>query len=1857
MESEFDIAIVGMAGRFPGAGNLEEFWRNLVGGVESITAFTKEELLAEGVPAALLSRPDYVTASPVLEAPDLFDATFFGFTPREASTMDPQHRLILELAHAALEDAGCDPDRFSGRIGVFTGSAMNTYFTRSGLNERLTEDYIPTLIHNDKDFLSTRISYKLGLQGPSLTVQTACSTSLVAIHLARQSLLSEESDLALAGAISVKVPHRSGYLYDGGGIVSPDAHVRPFDAGANGTVFGSGGGIIVMKRLLDAIAQGDTIHAVIKGSAVNNDGTRKAGYTAPSVNGQADAVVEALANAGLNAEDITYVEAHGSGTPVGDPIEVMALTKAFRSFTSRSSYCALGSVKSNIGHLDVAAGMAGLIKTVLALKNRRLPPTLHFAKSNPEINFATTPFYVNGNTLEWDGAGKLRRAGVMSTGMGGTNVHVILEEAPVAPPQTNSSSLQVLLLSAKTPSALEVMSTNLAKFLVADHPFSDVAYTLQNGRRRFCCRRFVVCRNKEEAATALISSGTKQNSSVLNHNKPIRPIIFLLPGIGDHYVGMGQGLYDKFEVFHKEIDRCAEILHPLLNCDIRGILFSDKSVPPKSAQEPGIDLKRMLGHYSGETSDPASRRLNQTINVQPALFSLEYALARLWMYLGIQPHRIVGHSMGEYVAACLAGVFSLEDALKLIAIRAKLVSQLPSGFMLAVALSEEKLLPLLDGNISIALINGPNLCIVAGPLAALADFQARLTEQEIIFRPVRNSHAFHSRMLDPITEAFSKEVKKVRLHAPRISFISNVSGTWIKPEQAVDPAYWVEHARRTARFSDALEQLWKIPDCLPLEVGPGRTLGVLATQHPGRAACPESLVLSSLRHEYETQADPEFLLHNIGRLWLAGVEIEWDKLHPQINRRKISLPTYPFERQRYWVEPPTAHEGAATNQDPLKLLYPSKDISDWFYLPSWERIAITPNRMADANPETLWLVMGERSHIMDRLVAALEQSGASVAPVLFGKCYTHRKDGECQIRPAVLDDYANLLRHFKITSKKSLHIVHLGALSSRIKMPDAGYDELSQNLGFYSLLNLAKAIGELEELVPVFLGVVSSRIHEVTGEEELNPAVATILGPCGVVPKEFPNITSFAVDLPAVPTDRKSLDEIAHRLLHEFRDPVKGQIIAYRGAYRWKKVFKPKQLPPLTPLTGEAGIRAQGLRPRGVYLITGGTGGIGLAIAKHLAQACHARLLLTRKSAFPKKTEWRQRLATGDLSDADQRIVSELLEIEVLGGEVDVITCEVTDRVGMKDLIKQTLSKHGAIHGVIHAAGIVQDGMIQFKTMEVADSVMAPKVKGACILHDLLKNLDLDALILFSSISTVAPLHGQSDYCAANAFLDGFANYFTSKTGIHTLVINWPGWREVGILTKLKTLAGQEDSAEKRLKHAILTKDGVEVFKRALASKFAQLVVCPMDLSAAIAESNVPLLKSGIQNAVLFPAVVPHNFPNTNKSNDFVERELAGIWSAVLGITSIDRQQNFFELGGHSLLAMQVVARIRTVLQVSFSLRYFFANPTIEGMAKRISDLRSAGKEPSGKEPGSARLPVNEGLVEHALSEYTKERKPELIQLHEGNSGSELFFLVDEGSLGLLKLAHLLQGESSVFASLVPFPESALRAAVNKQFSALPSMEDLAAYHVSLILSRPANGPLLLAGRCFGGNLAFEVAHQLHRAGRKVEAILMLDTWMEKPDFWWSKKNWLKAHVGKLLKQGSPYLFGKSLHKINFEKDQVAWRLKLAMNGDFNVHVPWYVIERIFTHALEGYRPRLLESRSVLFVSEDDWLATAYLKIDNSLGVARWMRGGVKTIVVPGDHVNVLDEPRLPKLAEFFKNGLEKLRSRPVESQETFSAT
>jgi acyl transferase domain-containing protein len=892
-----DIAIIGLSGRFPGAANVDEFWRNLIAGVESISTFTDEELAASGLDVAAIRKNRHeVPARGVVRDVEWFDAPFFGMSATQAEVTDPQQRLFLEASWEVMENAGYDPARVEGPVGVYAGMGDASYYltylhARKDLVDLVGERVIN--LGNEKDYLATWVAYKLNLRGPALSVNTACSTALVAVCQGCQSLLTYQCDLALAGGVWISFPQRRSIRFQEGGIFSPDGHCRPFDAQAQGTVSSDGLGVVLLKRLDEAVQDGDQVLAVIKGFGLNNDGSAKVGFTAPSVDGQAEAVATALSGAGVDAGTVSYVECHGTGTPIGDPIEIAGLTQAFRLDTEEKNFCAIGSVKSNIGHTSSAAGAAGLIKTVLALQHKILPASLHFSQPNPKIDFAGSPFFVNATLRKWENVPLPRRAGVSSFGLGGTNAHVVLEEAPASEPSGPSRPWQLLLLSAKTGPALEAASANLlAHFETGPAlPLADAAFTLQQGRQVFEHRQMLVCRDRDDAIGVLRQRDPQriftQHGEVKN-----RPVAFMFPGQGAQHVHMGADLYRTEAVFKTEIDRCSELLLPALGLDLRQVLYP-----------------------AADKTQEAEELLAQTRITQPALFAVEFALATLWMSWGIKPSALIGHSIGEYVAACLAGVFTLEDALALVAERGRLMQSMPRGAMLAVPMPEDALRKLLPATLSLAAVNGPAQGVVSGPTPEIEAFRATLAAAGKTGVVLHTSHAFHSAMMEPILETFAERVSRVKRSRPAIPFVSNLTGTWITDDEAADPRYWAKHLRHGVRFGDGVRELLKDRGSILLEVGPGTTLGSLAKLQPDPS--PGRAIVSSMRHAREPRPDGECLLTALGQLWLHGVRVDWAGFYAHERRRRVSLPTYPFQRERYWVGPVPAASAVRTATVPL----------------------------------------------------------------------------------------------------------------------------------------------------------------------------------------------------------------------------------------------------------------------------------------------------------------------------------------------------------------------------------------------------------------------------------------------------------------------------------------------------------------------------------------------------------------------------------------------------------------------------------------------------------------------------------------------------------------------------------------------------------------------------------------------------------------------------------------------------------------------------------------------------------------------------------------------------------------------------
>ncbi|MFO1432620.1 MAG: amino acid adenylation domain-containing protein [Candidatus Competibacteraceae bacterium] len=1503
-----EIAVIGMACRFPEANSVEAFWENLRQGVESIAFFSDEELLAAGVDSALLAAPNYVKAGTLLSDIDLFDAAFFGFAPREAEILDPQQRLFLECAQEALETAGYAPDNYPGPIGIYAGAATSAYLLENLYsNHELVESIgdFQLSLTNEGAFLPTRVAYKLNLKGPGVHVQTACSTSLVAVHLAVQSLLNGECQIALAGGVSISALRPTGYLYQEGMIFSPDGHCRAFDTRAQGTIGGNGLGIVVLKRLEEALADGDMIHAVIKGSAINNDGAVKVGYTAPSVTGQAQVIREAQAVAGVAPETITYIEAHGTGTVLGDPIEIEALSQAFHNSQGKDAplvapWCALGSVKTNIGHADNAAGVAGLIKTVLALKHGQIPPSLHFETPNPKIDFAHSPFYVNAELAEWKANGAPRRAGVSSFGIGGTNVHVIVEKAPTPTPGSVSRPWQLLLLSAKTRSALEMATANLAKHL-RQHPeqnLADVAYTLQVGRQAFAYRRMLICQDTTDAVTVLETAAPRRlTTAVATHDH--RPVAFLFAGGGAQYVKMGQELYETEPIFRQEIDCCVEWLQPQLGLDLRTLLYHPADV------------------------EQAVQQLQQTAVALPALFMTQYALAKLWMAWGVHPHALIGHSLGEYTAACLAGVFSLEDALALVTLRGQLFERLPAGAMLSVALPEAELQPWLGAELSIAAVNTPTLCAVSGETQAIDALESRLarqadSEEAVEYRRIHIAVAAHSERVAPILEPFRRFIETLALQPPRIPFVSNLTGGWIAASEATDPDYWVRHLRQTVRFADGLQTLLQEPEQILLEVGPGRTLASLAQRHP---AYDRQIVLTSLPHPNEKQSDVAFMLETLGRLWLAGGRVDWSGFSAYERRRRLPLPTYPFERQRYWIEP-------AKTQDSFKkpkTLVKRPDIADWFYIPGWERCALPA--LPELPSARTWLLFIDECGVGEQLVKRLEQAGQAVIAVCIGSEFTKVSDGLYTLCPQRKEDYERLLQELLAQGQRPQMIVHLWRVTAMPSAVDLAATEAGLLQGFYSLLFLAQALGSITE--KIHLIVVTNQLQEVTGEEELCPEKATVLGPIKVIPEEFPNISCHSIDIvvaedltPAI----KVIDRLGAELLPlDPKQPIPpSQVIAYRGKYRWTQTFKPIRLE-------KAPSEHSRIRPGGVYLITGGLGGVGLVLAEYLA-AFQTKLILIGRSAFPEREDWEAWLTAHAANDKISRTIRTLQALEAVGAAVLVLHADVANYAEMQAAVTQGQARFGLINGVIHAAGVPGDGVILRKTPAEAAAVLASKVNGTLVLADILQGNGLDFMVLCSSLTSLLGGFGQIDYTAANAFLDAFAHH--SQVARLTTAVNWGAWQEVGILAD--RVANATASAEiltvqaESLKQGILSHEGRAALDRILAGGLSQVLVSTQDFQQMLEESqkrSAPELQiSGpdtlhTRSDLGVPYVAPQ---------DRVEQWVADVWQHYLGIETIGIHDHFFtDLAGDSLHATRLMNQLQKQLEVTIPLASLFENPTV----------------------------------------------------------------------------------------------------------------------------------------------------------------------------------------------------------------------------------------------------------------------------------------------------------------------------------------
>ncbi|GCE15770.1 type I polyketide synthase [Tengunoibacter tsumagoiensis] len=1538
------IAIIGIGCRFPGDANSpEQFWQLLAEGRDGIIEIPPERWNSERFYDPDPDAPGKMYTRHGGFLPNLthFDAQFFGISPREATRMDPQQRLLTEVAWEALENAGISVGSLAGsKTGVFVGMMSNSEYTLLQLlhdeDAAVNDPYFG--MGSAGSVAAGRLSYLFDLQGPTMTIDTACSSSLVGVHLASQSLRNRECELAIVGGTNAILMPESMINACKMRMLALDGRCKTFDEKADGFALGEGCGVVILKRLSDAVADNNPIQAVIRGSAVNQDG-RSNGLTAPNRLSQEEVLRQALRAAQLLPQQISYVEAHGSGTALGDPIEMGALDTVYNGERDPAQPLIVGAVKTNIGHLAGAAGMAGLIKTVLSLQQQAIPVHLNLQTRNPHLAPYDGRITVPTAKLPWYSQDEPRRAGVSSFGWSGTNAHVIIEEAPaVSPVGVPAQPWQAITLSARSATALESMTEQLRAFLEQQpsHYLADIAYSYQQARSALPYRRALVGKDREDLLGLLTTRDPRRMLDGVASTNDTHRLTFLLPGLGDHYVGMGRQLYDHETVFQAAVDECAELLRSFIGLDIRHLLYpiEEQSTAPVEDQTNSgarLDLRKLLHREPVEKGE--LDLLYQTRYAQPILFVFEYALAQLWKHWGIVPQALIGYSLGEYVAACLAGVFCLEDALKLVATRAELIQQLAPGAMLAIALPEEGVLPFLSETISLAAVNGPAMCVVSGPVEAITQLEAQLQGNDIACQRLQTTHAFHSQMMQPIEGALIKLVQTCHLQPPQIPYLSNVTGNWIRAEEATDPRYWARHLCETVRFSAGIEQLWQQPHPIFLEVGPGQMLSSLFLQHPAGRTHETKVVLTSLPMRQEKRSDRAFQLQTISQLWLAGVSPDWQQLHSEEAVRCISLPSYPFEHQTFWI----GQRKASTRQQPSeakKLPY-----EDWFYLPTWKRSALPPMQVSEPQE---WLVLANDNAFDAGLINAWRAQGHRITTVRAGEAFRRVQDDEYTIQIQVPQDYVALLKHLHVTQKAPQQIVHLWSLSSA---PIAGSDAFSasrlkalQQTGFDSLLSLVQALGNLPALQSLQLSVVSNALHVVLGHESLQVEKASLLGMGRVIMQEYPQISYRSIELdPQTNLASQPDQQVQKYLLHDLLTPLEAigtdRVIAYRAAYRWVQTFEPLTL-------SERASSGAALREQGVYLITGGLGGLGLAVAEYLAKTVQARLVLVGRSTLPEREQWSTWLAEhSEREDSVSRKLAAIQRLEALGADVLLLSADVADLTQMKSVKQQIQERFGVLHGIIHTAGAPGEGLIQLKTSEMVEKVFAPKITGTLVLDTLFKHDPLDFLLLYSSSNSITGGLGEIDYCAANAFLDAFAQAKATTSSYPILAVNWGPWEwdawQSRVFASMPEVYAQ--IKQLRTQFGITFRDGESILPRLLGSGQPQLLVLPQGLDVAFqhaqALSSLAFLndiqdEKGKQPTHERPDLrTAYVAPRTEQ-----EQKMAEIWQAALGIEKVGLDDHFFELGGNSLIGMVIISQIKKEFSLEVSAASLFEGPTIHAL-------------------------------------------------------------------------------------------------------------------------------------------------------------------------------------------------------------------------------------------------------------------------------------------------------------------------------------
>ena len=1800
--SSGSIAVIGMAGRFPGASNLDQYWENLSKGVESINTFTESELEAAGVSALEYRQPNYIPRGTVLDGAYDFEPEVFGITRQDAEILSPQIRLFIQSAFESLENAGYPGEVDGKRIGVYAGTGYPNYLDADfGMVE---SQRLQTLIGNGPDYVATRTSFALGLTGPAVAIQTACSTSLVTVAEACQALRAGRCEMAIAGGASFSWPAGKGYQHGPGLIYSADGHCRAFDHRATGTLFSQGSGAVVLKPLEHAIADGDTIHAVIEGIATNNDGNRKGGFAAPSIEGQAEVIRMAIDDAGINPEEIGYVEAHGTGTKIGDPIEVAGLTDAWRTYTDKNQFCGIGSVKTNIGHADSAAGIAGLLKVILCLKNRRLTPIRNFEKANPEIDFENSPFFVQTEAEHWESKSKRRIAALSAFGLGGTNAHAIVAEPPtpkedaaepVPDSEQTSKPFRVVPFSARTTPSLDRWVSSFQD-TCGEHDFSNIVHTLRAGRKPMAKRSFVVARTKDEMLTALASPITPISRTMR------RQPVFMFTGQGAQYVNMAIENYSDEPVFRNALDRCCELLADT-DVDLKALLY------PKANQQK-LDI-------------------NQTFHAQLAIFAVSFAQAQMWMSWGVIPTALVGHSIGEYVAAAIAEVFTLKDAIEIVYQRGRLMQQMDPGSMLAIMRPAGEVEQLIKDfrDIELAVVNSHTVAVVAGPTTQIESLNQSLSASDIKSRILKTSHAFHSKMMEPMLDEFRIALSEVKLSAPKIPVQSNVSGTWMTDDQATSPDYFVSQVRSTVRFVDNIESVLSDDEPkLLLEMGPGRTLTQMAAtlfeddQHVAIATLPTAKVAAE-KHAPGAEGFAGDACYAskvaLGEVWASGHQFNWDDIESwTTSPKRVPLTGYQFETKTYRADKAAT---SAVEQDLPE--------DAWFHVPVWKQL---PRGFAksDSKPEVksesrvdlrepvgdpVWICF-QNAHDSNVSLVPPEKRTITVAA---GETFSNDND-RYTIRPESEEDYLTLIDSILASDVSIEGVVHSWSVAPSPSMP-TNSDQFWKTLdrSCFSLIWLAKALGQQVVERPIQVKVLTQGTTDGgLCETAINEVHHSLVGTMSVIQKEFPALTTCVVDVGNNLEALTKLPEYSQLLQQNRHYPL----IAVANGRFWELAFENVTLDD-TP--AEQPVFKSG----GVYVLTGGLGDLALAMANSWSKEYQdIKFVLLARTGLPERDQW------NDATDTKVKSrIESVRKIESSGGTVEIIIADCSVEAQLSGALDSVVARHGKIDGLFHTAGVLRDGIIATKQPTALKEVFASKALAAVHIANWQTQRQAAGLtvanltVFFSSISADFGMFGQVDYSAANNVLDGLSGRLNAE-GLRTVSINWPAFEGVGMAARTEDTAGSQSTLAVELaQNALFAEEGARAVKRiALHSDLERVVVSrkpfePRRQSAILDGREVVLQQ------------LDSSVASTDEDSP-VERMLE-IWRDQFGNDEIGIKDDYFKLGGDSLLAVGLIGRIEQTFKKLVPISHLISSPTVVQLCEKLGLVEKAEASLDGS---NAPIDGNSsGLQPNPISIFASGLAPEhFVCLREGDPELPPLILVhgaDGAVMFYREFATILETSRSIWAIESPFLS-------NPDHRVGESVEAVGQQYVESLLQFQKRGPFLLAGYSFGGVAAIEMAAQLERAGHEVEQLIIYDipnpakvehsTALERLRGFWAKQDAKTSSIGKTLNLTKRITESvKDRAKFEIENRVSAMKDDSAIDSMF-----WRHKKSRERHMKmeESYSPPSIQTALKIVIATGN---TGKYKYDEQMG---WgdVSSEIETTQIPGSHLELFESKHVQAIAQ-----------------------